>query len=119
MDMFMHHDMAPRLWVALRQMYAHPRNDCHIFELYQEISHASQEALQLSVAELSGIYFLARRIGPIQALEWLSGWCSCYYGQTAATAHLLACVSVYDGFETRVRVSANLDFTHLPYAVLW
>lgn len=115
-DMFMHHDTALCLWVALRQMYAHSRNDVHIFELYQEISHASQEALQLLVAELSGIYFLAGTIGPIRALEWLSGWCSRYYGQTA---HSLACISVFDGFETRVRVSANLDFIHLPYAVLW
>ncbi|KAG5531494.1 hypothetical protein RHGRI_026197 [Rhododendron griersonianum] len=35
-------------------MYAHARNDIRIYELYQEISHASQETLKLSVAEFFG-----------------------------------------------------------------
>lgn len=35
-------------------MYAHAHNDACIFELYQDISHASQETLGLSVAEYFG-----------------------------------------------------------------
>ena len=51
----MYCDTVPRLWAALTQMYAHTRNDVHIFELYQEISHASQETLSFSVTEWFGI----------------------------------------------------------------
>ncbi|KAG5523985.1 hypothetical protein RHGRI_030852 [Rhododendron griersonianum] len=53
-NMFMYYDTAPRLWASLTQMYAHARNDIRIYELYQEISHASQETLKLSVAEFFG-----------------------------------------------------------------
>ncbi|KAG5544451.1 hypothetical protein RHGRI_017018 [Rhododendron griersonianum] len=53
-NMFMYCDTAPRLWAALTQMYAHARNDVRIYELYQEISHAKQEVLNLSVAEFFG-----------------------------------------------------------------
>ncbi|KAE9466932.1 hypothetical protein C3L33_01159, partial [Rhododendron williamsianum] len=53
-NMFMYCDTAPRLWASLTQMYAHARNDIRIYELYQEISHASQETLKLSVAEFFG-----------------------------------------------------------------
>ncbi|KAF7151027.1 hypothetical protein RHSIM_Rhsim02G0184000 [Rhododendron simsii] len=58
-NMFMYCDTAPRLWAALTQMYAHARNDVRIYELYQEISHAKQEVLNLSDAEFLGIYSLA------------------------------------------------------------
>ena len=46
---FMYHDTVNGLWTALCQMYAHARNDARIFELYQDVSHASQAALGLSV----------------------------------------------------------------------
>ncbi|KAF7138467.1 hypothetical protein RHSIM_Rhsim07G0255800 [Rhododendron simsii] len=44
----------PRLWAASTQMYAHSQNDVRIYELYLEISHASQEVLRLLVAEFFG-----------------------------------------------------------------
>ncbi|KAF7150351.1 hypothetical protein RHSIM_Rhsim02G0139900 [Rhododendron simsii] len=53
-NMFMYCDTTLRLWASLAQMYAHARNDIRIYELYQEISHASQETLKLSVAEFFG-----------------------------------------------------------------
>ncbi|GFY97193.1 hypothetical protein Acr_11g0014990 [Actinidia rufa] len=49
--MFMYHDTVHRLWTALTQMYAHAHNESRIFELYREISHASQTTLGLSVAD--------------------------------------------------------------------
>lgn len=74
----MHNDTASRLRVAFRQMYAHSHNDGCIFELYQEISRASQEALKLSVADLSRIYILARPLSDFRfSLDWIreSGKC--------------------------------------------
>ena len=35
-------------------MYSHPQSNAHIFELYQEILHASQATLGLSVADYFG-----------------------------------------------------------------
>ncbi|GFY95250.1 hypothetical protein Acr_10g0006350 [Actinidia rufa] len=52
--MFMYHDTVHGLWTALTQMYAHARNESRIFELYREISHASQTTLGLSVADYFG-----------------------------------------------------------------
>ncbi|GFZ03339.1 hypothetical protein Acr_15g0019470 [Actinidia rufa] len=52
--MFMHHDTVHGLWTALTQMYAHARNESRIFELYREISHASQTSFGLSVADYFG-----------------------------------------------------------------
>ncbi|XP_057467808.1 uncharacterized protein LOC130757154 isoform X1 [Actinidia eriantha] len=52
--MFMYHDTVHGLWTALTQMYAHARNESRIFELYREISHASQIILGLSVADYFG-----------------------------------------------------------------
>ena len=51
---FMYHDTVNGLWTALCQMYAHARNDARIFELYQDVSHASQAALGLSVVDYFG-----------------------------------------------------------------
>jgi hypothetical protein len=51
---FMYYDTVNRLWIALCQMYAHARNDACIFELYQDVSHASQAALGLSVVDYFG-----------------------------------------------------------------
>ncbi|XP_057505543.1 uncharacterized protein LOC130788863 [Actinidia eriantha] len=52
--MFMYHDTVHGLWTALKQMYAHARNESRIFELYRDISHASQPALGLLVADYFG-----------------------------------------------------------------
>ncbi|GFZ19458.1 hypothetical protein Acr_28g0001630 [Actinidia rufa] len=52
--MFMYHDTVHGLWTALTQMYAHARNESRIFELYREVSHASQISLELSVADFFG-----------------------------------------------------------------
>ncbi|GFZ07959.1 hypothetical protein Acr_19g0008960 [Actinidia rufa] len=52
--MFMYHETVHGLWTALTQMYAHARNESRIFELYREISHASQTTLGLSVADFFG-----------------------------------------------------------------
>ncbi|GFZ21891.1 hypothetical protein Acr_29g0010530 [Actinidia rufa] len=52
--MFMYHDTVHGLWSALTQMYAHARNESRIFELYREVSHASQTSLELSVADFFG-----------------------------------------------------------------
>ncbi|GFY97594.1 hypothetical protein Acr_12g0001350 [Actinidia rufa] len=52
--MFMYHDTVHGLWTALTQMYAHARNESRIFELYREVSHASQTSLELSVADFFG-----------------------------------------------------------------
>ncbi|GFY87364.1 hypothetical protein Acr_05g0010030 [Actinidia rufa] len=52
--MFMYHDTVHGLWTALTQMYAHARNESRIFELYREISHASQTSFGLSVADYFG-----------------------------------------------------------------
>ena len=58
--MFMHHETVHGLWTALTQMYAHTRNDARIFELYREISHASQDSLSLSLWQIIlAIYSLA------------------------------------------------------------
>ena len=43
--MFMYHDIVHGLWTALNQMYAHAHNESQIFELYRDISHASQPTL--------------------------------------------------------------------------
>uniref|UniRef100_A0A2N9GXD4 Integrase catalytic domain-containing protein n=1 Tax=Fagus sylvatica TaxID=28930 RepID=A0A2N9GXD4_FAGSY len=48
---FMYHDTMNGLWTALCQMYAHARNDARIFELYQDVSHASHAALGLSMVD--------------------------------------------------------------------
>lgn len=53
-NMFMYHETADSLWKALTKMYAHSHNEARIFELHQEISHASQESLGLSVSEFFG-----------------------------------------------------------------
>ncbi|GFY98171.1 hypothetical protein Acr_12g0007120 [Actinidia rufa] len=52
--MFMYHDTVHGLWTALKQMYTHARNESRIFELYRDISHASQPALGLLVADYFG-----------------------------------------------------------------
>ncbi|GFS37954.1 hypothetical protein Acr_00g0054850 [Actinidia rufa] len=52
--MFMYHYTVHGLWTALTQMYAHARNESRIFELYREVSHASQTSLELSVADFFG-----------------------------------------------------------------
>ena len=39
--MFMYHNTVLGLWTALSKMYAHDHFDSCIFELYQDISHAS------------------------------------------------------------------------------
>ncbi|GFZ12658.1 hypothetical protein Acr_23g0010430 [Actinidia rufa] len=49
--MFMYHDTVHGLWTALNQEYAHARNESRIFELYQDISPASQPTLGSSVAD--------------------------------------------------------------------
>jgi hypothetical protein len=51
---FMYHDTVNGLWTALCQMYAHAHNDACIFELYQDVSHASQAALGLLVVDYFG-----------------------------------------------------------------
>ena len=51
---FMYHDTMNRLWTASCQMYAHARNDARIFQLYQDVSHASQATLGLSVVDYFG-----------------------------------------------------------------
>uniref|UniRef100_A0A2N9IER4 Reverse transcriptase Ty1/copia-type domain-containing protein n=1 Tax=Fagus sylvatica TaxID=28930 RepID=A0A2N9IER4_FAGSY len=51
---FMYHDTVNGLWTALCQMYAHARNDARIFELYQDVSHASQAVLGLTVVDYFG-----------------------------------------------------------------
>ena len=40
--LFMYHDNVFDLWTALQKMYSYSHNDARIFELYQEISHASK-----------------------------------------------------------------------------
>ena len=52
--MFMYHSTVHDLWTALSKMYAHAHSNSRIFELYQEISHASQAALGLSVTDYFG-----------------------------------------------------------------
>ena len=52
--MFMYHDTVHDLWLALTQMYAHARNDSRIFELYRDISQASQESLGRNIADYFG-----------------------------------------------------------------
>uniref|UniRef100_A0A2N9ED05 Integrase catalytic domain-containing protein n=1 Tax=Fagus sylvatica TaxID=28930 RepID=A0A2N9ED05_FAGSY len=55
---FMYHDTVNGLWTALCQMYAHARNDARIFELYQDVSHASQAVLgSISVGHLKARCF--------------------------------------------------------------
>ena len=53
-NMFMYHRNVLDLWNALNKMYAHAHSDSRIFELYQDISHASQSVLGLSVADFFG-----------------------------------------------------------------
>ena len=53
-NMFMYHRTVFDLWTALNQMYAHAHSDSRIFELYQDISHASQATLGLSVGDYFG-----------------------------------------------------------------
>ena len=50
----MYHDSVYGLWTALNQMYSHARNDVYFFELYYDVSHASQVALALSVVNYFG-----------------------------------------------------------------
>lgn len=50
-NMFMFHDSVATLWEALTRTYSHGKNDARIFELYREVSHASQVSLGLSVAD--------------------------------------------------------------------
>ena len=52
--MFMYRDTVHGLWTALNQMYAHARNESQIFELYQDISHASRPMLGFFVADYFG-----------------------------------------------------------------
>ena len=67
---FMYHDTVNGLWTALCQMYAHTRNDARIFELYQDVSHASQAALGLSVVDYFG--YLQSRWEELASYEPLS-----------------------------------------------
>ena len=67
---FMYHDTVYGLWTALNQMYAHARNDVRIFELYQDVSHASQAALGLSVVDYFG--YLQSRWEELAQYETLS-----------------------------------------------
>ena len=52
--MFMYHSIVHGLWTTLSKMYAHTPSDSRIFELYQEISHASQASLGLFVIDYFG-----------------------------------------------------------------
>ena len=67
---FMYHDTVYRLWTALNQMYAHACNDVRIFELYQDVSHASQAVLGLSVVDYFG--YLQSRWEELAQYETLS-----------------------------------------------
>lgn len=58
-NIFMYCDTVPRLWSALSQMYANAQNNTCIFELYQDIYHVSQEAMDFSIAKFFG-YLQAR-----------------------------------------------------------
>ncbi|XP_038702167.1 uncharacterized protein LOC119998800 isoform X2 [Tripterygium wilfordii] len=53
-NMVMYNDTVYGLWTALNNMYAHAQCDSRIFELHQEVSHASQAALGLSIADFFG-----------------------------------------------------------------
>ena len=53
-NMFMHHRNVFDLQNALNKMYAHVYSDFCIFELYQDISYASQSTLGLSIADYFG-----------------------------------------------------------------
>ena len=50
----MFHDTIYNLQTSLTQMYAHECNDSYIFELYQEVVHASKATLGLSIADFFG-----------------------------------------------------------------
>ena len=52
--MFMYHDSIHGLSNALTKMYAHKRNESRIYQLHCEVSHASQDSLQLSVSDYFG-----------------------------------------------------------------
>ncbi|KAF8398650.1 hypothetical protein HHK36_014505 [Tetracentron sinense] len=53
-NMFLYHDIVHGLWIAMTKMYAHAHCDSRIFELYRDISHASQDAFGLSLADFFG-----------------------------------------------------------------
>ncbi|GFY86486.1 hypothetical protein Acr_05g0001250 [Actinidia rufa] len=72
--MFMYHDTVHGLWTALKQMYAHARNESRIFELYRDISHASQPALGLLVVDYFG--YLQTRWEELAQYEPLSDFSS-------------------------------------------
>ena len=48
-NMLMYHETIESLWTTLKTMYAHSRNEARLFELYQEVSHATQTSLSMSV----------------------------------------------------------------------
>lgn len=69
-NMFIYYDTVSGLWAALQQMYGHAHNDACIFELYQDVSYASQETQGLSVAEFFG--YLQSRWAELAQYEPLS-----------------------------------------------
>ena len=52
--MFMYYDAVHGLWTALNQMYAYALNESRIFELYRDISYASQATLGLPIIDYFG-----------------------------------------------------------------
>ena len=69
-NMFMYHRNVFDLWTALNKMYAHAHCDSRVFELYQDISHASQSTLGLSVPDYFG--YLQTRWEELSQYEPLS-----------------------------------------------
>ena len=52
--LFMYYTTVYGLWTALSKMYAHVHSDSRVFELYHDISRASQAKLGLSVLDYFG-----------------------------------------------------------------
>ncbi|GFY81214.1 hypothetical protein Acr_01g0010230 [Actinidia rufa] len=101
--MFMYHDTVHGLWTALTQMYAHAHNESRIFELYREISHASQTTLGLSVADYFG--YLQTRWEELAQYEPLSDFPSDgAILNTSPLPSLYEAFAIVDGDERRRRL---------------
>ncbi|GFY81904.1 hypothetical protein Acr_02g0001440 [Actinidia rufa] len=101
--MFMYHDTVHGLWTALTQMYAHARNESRIFELYREISHASQTSFGLSVADYFG--YLQTRWEELAQYEPLSDFPSDgAILNTSPLPSLYEAFAIVDGDERRRRL---------------
>ncbi|GFZ01734.1 ORMDL family protein [Actinidia rufa] len=120
--MFMYHETVHGLWTALTQMYANARNESRIFELYREISHASQTTLGLSVADFFG--YLQTRWEELAQYEPLSDFPSdgAVESKRLDRRHtyqfLMGLKSDFETLRTQILNTSPLPFLYEAFAIV-